>query len=285
MRPFLPGETAGDIPEATSAFTSPSPAVVEDYPQATQHACDQGVKLPYDGAVEDHPQATQHACDQGVKLPYDGAVEDYPQATQHACDQGVKLPYDGARGCPKFCLSDPNLLTTRQRRNLQKLPYGMRNMAKYHRDEETWKANLNNFMIYKEEFHTMVISKKDVEHQKLYSWVARQRRSERLGTLSAERKHLLLEVGFIFEPIKRLQKAKRFTERQVEKWEAMYVDLCGFNERRGHCKVSHNDEENRELAKWVSLQRVAYSKKTLDESRKRRLDDVGFAWNGKSDSS
>jgi hypothetical protein len=58
------------------------------------------------------------------------------------------------------------------------------------------------------------IARKDKDNQKLFDWIARQRREERDGTLSPERKERLVEVGFEFRRTKQPCKTTRFTLQQ-----------------------------------------------------------------------
>jgi hypothetical protein len=89
----------------------------------------------------------------------------------------------------------------------------------------------------------------------------------------------MLDAGFDFEPMATFNKKEKFTEEQRRKWMVMYTELCAFKKEYGHCDVSYNDEENKALAKWVSLQQVTKGKGSMDEFRKKLLQKIGFKWN------
>jgi hypothetical protein len=112
----------------------------------------------------------------------------------------------------------------------------------------------------------------------LFDWIARQRREERDGTLSSERKERLVAVGFEFRRIKQPCKTTRFTLQQDKNWDELYAKLCDFRKEHCHCNVSYNDENNKALSKWVSKQRVNNRKMTIGDRRKQRLDELNFTW-------
>jgi hypothetical protein len=146
-------------------------------------------------------------------------------------------------------------------------------------DENVWNEFFEKLMEYKRVDGRFVFAKNDNDSRKLYDWIARQRKQERHGTLSPDRRERLVEVGFEFRRIKLPYKKTRFTEQQEKKWDELYAKLCDFYEKHGHCIVTYNDENNDALAKWVSLQRVNYRKGFLmSETRQQRLDELNFTW-------
>jgi len=143
------------------------------------------------------------------------------------------------------------------------------------RQDEKWKAFYEQLIKYKEEYHTLVISKKDKEHKRLYNWIFQQRRLDKEDRLPPNRKKALSEIGFRFG--KQNQKHS-YTEDQIEKWDTRYQELVDFKSEFGHTRVKIDDEKRLELAKWVHQQRITFQKGNMDKERENRLNDIGFLW-------
>ena len=56
------------------------------------------------------------------------------------------------------------------------------------------------------------------------------------------------------------------------------AELVAYKEVHHHTNVSQYDNENKQLAAWVSQQRKSKKKNTLSEERMNKLDDIGFVW-------
>jgi hypothetical protein len=97
----------------------------------------------------------------------------------------------------------------------------------------------------------------------LGQWVINQR--ARRNVLTAERLRKLDEIGFDWNPFEK-------------EWEGGFRILRVFKEREGHCRVTqdHNEDGFR-LGQWVNVQRTG--RNALSESRRQRLDEIGFSWN------
>jgi hypothetical protein len=97
---------------------------------------------------------------------------------------------------------------------------------------------------------------------RLGRWVAIQRRDA--DTMLALRRQRLDDLGFEWDP-------------RETNWEEGFRYLTMYKEREGHCRVPQSHKENGfDLGRWVSKQRG--HKDTLPESRRQRLDDLGFVW-------
>ena len=73
--------------------------------------------------------------------------------------------------------------------------------------------------------------------------------------------------------------AGSWSGRNAERWERGFAVLSKFREREGHCCPSRRHTEGKfNLGQWVSVQR--YRKDQLPRKRKRRLDAIGFVWDG-----
>jgi len=67
-------------------------------------------------------------------------------------------------------------------------------------------------------------------------------------------------------------------ERVTDSWDGWFGKLLAYKERLGHCNVVTGDIEYRDLASWVSSQRVQKNKGVLSEERIERLNAIGFVW-------
>jgi hypothetical protein len=105
-------------------------------------------------------------------------------------------------------------------------------------------------------------------HQKLVSWIERQRTAKVKNLLPADRVEQLNRIGFIwsFEKIKR------------ENWEAMYQQLCAYRRKHGHSFVPVNCRENKSMGIWVGSQRWLEAQGRLGAVKKRKLNEIGFVW-------
>ena len=96
----------------------------------------------------------------------------------------------------------------------------------------------------------------------LGQWVSDQRQNK--DTLAPDRRRRLDELGFIWNPLE-------------TDWEEGFQCLKCYASREGHCRVPQRHKENGvRLGQWVSNQRQ--SRELLPESRRQRLDEIGFVW-------
>ena len=146
--------------------------------------------------------------------------------------------------------------------------------------DEHWQCVFDELVQYKDNYHTLVISKKDKEHRHLYSWTFLQRRLEREGRLCPKRRDALLNIGFRFASKPKIMPShdERFTKKEINEWETMFQQLLLFRKKFGHCKVSFDDDYYRPLGRWVHRQRSAFVNGRLDSQRKERLNAIGFQW-------
>jgi len=150
---------------------------------------------------------------------------------------------------------------------------------KQEKHEESWNDFFIQIKQYKEDYHTLVISKKDKEHKPLYDWSFRQRRLEKEGSLKPERRDALASIGFRFSKPRYMVVGKeRFTKEQNKLWETRFEELVQFKSTYGHCAVLIDDAQHGRLAKWVHQQRVTYTRGQMDDERLKRLSDIGFQW-------
>ena len=103
---------------------------------------------------------------------------------------------------------------------------------------------------------------------RLGQWVAVQRYNQ--DNLDGWRKAQLDQRGFLWS-------------QRDQWWEETFEGLKSFKAREGHCYVPvFHVEGGIRLDHWVTVQRR--SSKKMDSERKRRLDEICFAWNGRRSS-
>jgi Helicase associated domain len=206
-------------------------------------------------------------------------IQNFERCKQHINDYGkLVLPCQNpeTRGLAVW------LQRQNKRDNVPEDEKAMLDLLGKHRDmwpqQEKQKASWNNFydqlIKYKEEYHTLLISKKDKENKSLYNWSFRQRLLYNENRLLPERMEALSSIGFRFGK----QGIKRFTKVQIKTWDTMYQELVAFNNEFGHCRVKINDCEHLKLAKWVHLQRVTFKHGKMDSKHEEKLKEIGFQW-------
>lgn len=107
-------------------------------------------------------------------------------------------------------------------------------------------------------------SHKENGHQ-LGPWIANQRYNQ--DNLDGWRKEQLDRIGFLWS-------------QRDQWWEGAFEALKAFKAREGHCYVPAFHVEGRvHLGHWITVQRRR--RKKMDSERKRRLDKIGFVWDGR----
>ena len=96
-------------------------------------------------------------------------------------------------------------------------------------------------------------------------WIANQRYNQ--DNLDGWRKAQLDRIGFLWS-------------QRDQWWEEAFESLKAFKAREGHCYVpAFHVEGGVHLGHWITVQRRC--RKKMDSERKRRLDKIGFVWNGR----
>ena len=60
-------------------------------------------------------------------------------------------------------------------------------------------------------------------------------------------------------------------------WEEMFGRLVAYKQQHGDCLVPRNYSD-KQLAKWVNIQRMSKNKGKLEPARVQRLNELGFVW-------
>jgi hypothetical protein len=131
-----------------------------------------------------------------------------------------------------------------------------------------WEEIFDRLVRYKARFHDCNIPIDWEEDPQLARWVFTQRRSNRLGQLSFDRRQRLDALGFEWDP-------------HASDWEEMFDRLVRYKERAGDCNVPQQWPEDQQLARWVHKQRQLSQHGQLSLDRHQRLDALGFEWDPK----
>ena len=127
---------------------------------------------------------------------------------------------------------------------------------------DPWDETFKLLLKFKDRESHCIVSQDHIEDGfALGRWVTKQRHKK---NLSAERREILNQIGFVWDPHKK-------------KWEDAYKHLISFYKREGHCIVYRAHKENGfGLGAWVMSQ--AKKKDKLSDEQKQKLNDLGFDW-------
>ena len=133
----------------------------------------------------------------------------------------------------------------------------------------TWEQGFQKLLAYKDEHGDMLVPKnyKTSDEFGLGRWVGNQRRAEKLGKLSQDKKHRLEQVGFVWGHARHT-------------WEQGFQKLLAYKDEHGDMLVPKNYKTSDEfgLGRWVGNQRRAEKLGKLSQDKKHRLEQVGFVW-------
>jgi len=91
------------------------------------------------------------------------------------------------------------------------------------------------------------------------------------------------KVEFLGPEIKLETIQKAITARSVERltcrWDERYGQLKAFYEENGHTLIRKYDHPDNKFVLWVKAQRALKNMRLLSEERKRKLEDINFAFN------
>mmetsp|Transcript_11750 Transcript_11750/g.17236 ORF Transcript_11750/g.17236 Transcript_11750/m.17236 type:complete len:343 (+) Transcript_11750:3-1031(+) len=126
-----------------------------------------------------------------------------------------------------------------------------------------------------------VLSKND---KRLYDWIYRQRRLQKDGKLSDERRKKLEDIGFTFE----VEVDADAVSNEELRWNANLEQIKEHILKHG-TSIVKSSAGNKSLCNWIYKQRSFYRKRKLPEERYKKLMDVGFDFernleSGKKDS-
>ena len=137
---------------------------------------------------------------------------------------------------------------------------------------DKWGRNFALLEQYKgREGHCDVPKIHEEDEVKLGKWIDRQRQDYKKGKLDESHQQRLENLGVSWDPL-------------VEQWERNFALLEQYKKREGHVNVpQRHEEDGLKLGTWVTKQRGNYKKGKIDESRHRRLENLGMSWDQLAD--
>lgn len=129
-----------------------------------------------------------------------------------------------------------------------------------------WDDSYTRLKIYKQTHGHCNVPQRYSEDKTLGQWAHLQRKLYKNDQLQDKRKRLLEEIGLIWDPLD-------------AEWNKNFGLLKVFKEKYGHCNVSQNFTDGKDLSQWVSVQRGKFQQNKIPDSRKILLEDIGFIWN------
>ncbi|GKY98984.1 hypothetical protein MPSEU_000854100 [Mayamaea pseudoterrestris] len=155
----------------------------------------------------------------------------------------------------------------------------------YGRDNSDRDANWMRYYARLEKFqrvhkHTLVpITYKENNKKSLGTWVSRQRLAFSKGELTADRKELLDDIGFVY----RVNQSAACIRSKGRKWDRRYMELIRYVECHGHVPVPSDQYD---LCRWLNTQKILSQEKRLHPCRESKLANViGLNWAASMDAS
>jgi len=148
-------------------------------------------------------------------------------------------------------------LTQAQRESLDKLGF----VWEAQNRGKLWELRLQELSDFKKK-HGHVIVPKSMKN--LNGWIRTLRKKE--SRISKEKKEQLAALGFLWSAdVKRVQQ---------QTWEKHYQELIVFFKKHGHTHVPRATK----LGMWCN--NMCKTQKEISAARKKKLDKIGFAWEG-----
>ena len=132
----------------------------------------------------------------------------------------------------------------------------------------SWDEMFGRLVAYKHQYGNCLVPQSYSDKQ-LTRWVSAQRRDKHSGNLDTVRVHRLDELGFVWNP-------------HDDEWEEMFGKLVAYKQQHGDSLVPFRYSD-KQLTRWVSVQRGDKRSATLETVRVHRLDELGFVWNPHDD--
>jgi len=149
-----------------------------------------------------------------------------------------------------------------------------------------WEEMLAELEAYKIKHGNCRVPTQWSENRRLANWVAKHRREYKQGILKLERIAALDKIGFDWSVgqgnVQSSRKEPGITVTAAQVWEIKYRQLIEYKQAHGDCLVPQSWKGNRQLANWVTDQRMARNRGLLDSERIRRLEELSFDWDPNS---
>jgi superfamily II DNA or RNA helicase len=125
----------------------------------------------------------------------------------------------------------------------------------------TWDEMFGRLVAFSKQFGTPSVPQTYFD-RKLAKWTQHQRSFARNNMLRSDRLKLLQSIGFQFDPYN-------------EKWWSNFERLRRFSEINGDANIASRDPD-RQLARWVVKQRVAFREGRLEKWKIREFEHIKF---------
>lgn len=132
---------------------------------------------------------------------------------------------------------------------------------------DRWSVMFERLVAFKKEFEHVNVPHCYESDQSLANWCATQRKLFNEGRLLQDRIERLEDLGFVWGVYE-------------ARWDQNYSKLLEFKEEFEHVNVPYDFKKDRGLGFWCSAQRQAFREGRLSEGRIKKLDDLGFVWDG-----
>ena len=136
----------------------------------------------------------------------------------------------------------------------------------WERLDSQWEEMFIALKVYKDKYGDCNVPQKWPENKQLGVWVGEQRKFYKKGKQDKDRIKRLENIGFEWSPID-------------SQWEEMFIALKVYKDKHGDCNVPQRWAENKQLGRWVGVQRRNLRNKQLSNDRIKRLEEMGFVWN------
>ncbi len=137
--------------------------------------------------------------------------------------------------------------------------------------DDRWERRFAQLLEYRARFGHCRVPTHWKEDSAFGHWAYSQRAFRKEGSLSAERTARLEAIGFEWETPRSL------AYLYDGQWAAMFSRLLDWQKEHGHTEVPATWKEHG-LGNWVLTQREHGRKGTLQPERRRKLEEIGFAW-------
>jgi hypothetical protein len=134
-------------------------------------------------------------------------------------------------------------------------------------EDQKWCVYYELMVAFQRQYGHCLVPKND---ERLGDWVTRQRKINMQNTLPRGRKHLLDQIGFIWDAM-----AFHWDGR----WNQQYEKLVAFKRKHGHFNTAVMKVEDTSLVTWVGILRSrAANNNPLRQDRMDLLEKIGFRW-------
>ena len=149
------------------------------------------------------------------------------------------------------------------------------NLPEHEQSHAIWEERFIELVAFAAQFGHTRVPKEWAENTRLASWVSSQRNYQRKGTLSAEHKQRLDDIGFVWDARPPPSAASSATAK-LDTWDLNFAELANYKHRYGTTKVPRHWKENPKLSEWVAEQRRLMQKGQLAEDKVFWLNELGF---------